>query len=76
MAAIRLLMRRLRELLRLKYEAGLRQQTFSTFADLNAAIRTCLDAINDRPMKIVGVCSSTPTGTSFVPSASRRSPAC
>ncbi|MDP2701743.1 MAG: IS21 family transposase, partial [Candidatus Rokubacteria bacterium] len=33
----------------------LRHQTFFTLADLNAAIRTCLDAVNDRPMQIVGV---------------------
>jgi transposase len=35
--------------------AVLRHQTFFTLADLNAAIRVCLDAINDRPMKVVGV---------------------
>jgi len=35
--------------------AALRHQTFFTLADLNAAIRVRLDAINDRPMKIVGV---------------------
>lgn len=35
--------------------AVLRHQTFFTLADLNAAIRTCLDAVNDRPMQIVGV---------------------
>jgi transposase len=35
--------------------AALRHQTFFTLADLNAAIRGRIDAINDRPMKIVGV---------------------
>ena len=35
--------------------AVLRHQIFFTLADLNAAIRTCLDAINARPMQIVGV---------------------
>ena len=35
--------------------AVLRHRTFFTLADLNAAIRTCLDAVNDRPMQIVGV---------------------
>jgi len=35
--------------------AVLRHRTFFTLADLNAAIRVCLDAINDRPMKLVGV---------------------
>ena len=35
--------------------AVLRHQTFFTLADLNAAIRACVDAINDRPMKVVGV---------------------
>jgi transposase len=35
--------------------AVLRHQTFFTLADLNAAIRTCLDAVNDRLMQIVGV---------------------
>jgi hypothetical protein len=33
----------------------LRHQTFFTLADLNAAIRVRVDAINDRPMKVVGV---------------------
>jgi len=35
--------------------AALRHRTFFTLADLNAAIRERIDAINDRPMKIVGV---------------------
>ena len=35
--------------------AVLRHQTFFTLADLNAAIRTCLDAVNARPMQIVGM---------------------
>jgi transposase len=35
--------------------AVLRQQTFFTLAASNAAIRTCLDAVNARPMQIVGV---------------------
>jgi transposase len=35
--------------------AALRHQTFFTLADLNAAIRARVDAINDRPMKVVGV---------------------
>jgi transposase len=35
--------------------AALRHQTFFTLADLNAAIRGRIDAINDRPMKVVGV---------------------
>jgi transposase len=35
--------------------AALRQRTFFSLADLNAAIRERVDAINDRPMKIVGV---------------------
>lgn len=35
--------------------AVLRHQTFFTVADLNAAIRICLDAVNDRPMQVVGV---------------------
>ena len=35
--------------------AALRHQTFFTLADLNAAIQERLDAINDRPMKRVGV---------------------
>jgi transposase len=35
--------------------AVLRHQTFFTLADLNAAIRVRVDAINDRPMKVVGV---------------------
>ena len=35
--------------------AALRHQTFFTLADLNAAIRDRLDALNDRPMKRVGV---------------------
>ena len=35
--------------------AVLRHQTFFTLADLNVAIRTCLDAVNDRPMQAVGV---------------------
>jgi transposase len=35
--------------------AALRHQTFFTLADLNAAIRERVDAINDRPMKAVGV---------------------
>ncbi len=35
--------------------AVLRHQTFFTLADLNAAIRARLDAINDRPMKALGV---------------------
>jgi transposase len=35
--------------------AVLRHQTFFTLADLNAAIWARLDAINDRPMKVVGV---------------------
>jgi transposase len=34
--------------------AVLRHQTFFTLADLNAAIRKRIDAINDRPMKRVG----------------------
>jgi transposase len=33
----------------------LRRHTFFTLADLNDAIRTRVDAINDRPMKVVGV---------------------
>src|SRR5204862_6871562 len=33
----------------------LRHPTFFTLSDLNAAIRERIDAINDRPMKIVGV---------------------
>jgi transposase len=35
--------------------AVLRHQTFFTLADLNAAIRRCLDAVNARPMQGVGV---------------------
>jgi transposase len=35
--------------------AALRHRTFFTLADLNAAIRERVDAINDRPMKIAGV---------------------
>jgi transposase len=35
--------------------AALRHQTFFVLADLNAAIRARVDAINDRPMKAVGV---------------------
>jgi transposase len=35
--------------------AVLRHQTFFTLADLNTAIRAQIDAINDRPMKRVGV---------------------
>jgi hypothetical protein len=35
--------------------AALRHQTFFALADLNAAIRGRVDAINDRPMKAVGV---------------------
>jgi transposase len=35
--------------------AVLRHQTFFTLADLNTAIRERLDAINDRPMKRLGV---------------------
>jgi transposase len=35
--------------------AALRHRTFFTLADLNAAIWARLDAINDRPMKVVGV---------------------
>ena len=35
--------------------AALRHRTFFTLADLNAAIRDRVDAINDRPMKAVGV---------------------
>jgi transposase len=35
--------------------AALRHQTFFALADLNAAIRARVDAINDRPMKGVGV---------------------
>lgn len=35
--------------------AVIRHQTFFTLADLNAAIRERIDAINDRPMKAVGV---------------------
>ena len=35
--------------------AVLRHHTFFTLADLNAAIRTCLDAVNARPMQVVGV---------------------
>ena len=35
--------------------AALRHQTFFTLADLNAAIRGRVDAINDRPMTVVGV---------------------
>ncbi len=35
--------------------AALRHQTFFTLADLNAAIRERINAINDRPMKAVGV---------------------
>ena len=35
--------------------AVLRHQTLFTPADLNAAIRTCLDAVNARPMQIVGM---------------------
>ena len=35
--------------------AALRHQTFFALADLNAAIRARVDAINDRPMKTVGV---------------------
>jgi transposase len=35
--------------------AALRHQTFFTLGDLNAAIRRCVDAINDRPMKVLGV---------------------
>jgi transposase len=39
--------------------AVLRHQTFFTLADLNAAIRDRLDAINDRPMKRLGVSRQT-----------------
>ena len=35
--------------------AALRHRTFFTLADLNAAIHERIDAINDRPMKVVGV---------------------
>jgi transposase len=35
--------------------AALRHHTFFTLADLNAAIGARVDAINDRPMKVVGV---------------------
>jgi transposase len=35
--------------------AVLRHQTFFTLGDLNAAIRTCLETINARPMQGVGV---------------------
>jgi transposase len=35
--------------------AALRHRTFFTLGDLNAAIRERIDAINDRPLKIVGV---------------------
>src|SRR5215208_4866720 len=35
--------------------AALRHQTFFALADLNAAIRARIDAINHRPMKAVGV---------------------
>jgi transposase len=35
--------------------AALRHRSFFTLADLNAAIREQIDAINDRPMKAVGV---------------------
>jgi transposase len=35
--------------------AALRHRTFFTLADLNAAIGERVDAINDRPMKVVGV---------------------
>jgi transposase len=35
--------------------AVLRHRTFFSLADLNAAIRECIDAINDRPMKVVGI---------------------
>jgi transposase len=35
--------------------AALRHRTFFALADLNAAIRDRIDAINDRPMKAVGV---------------------
>jgi transposase len=35
--------------------AALRHRTFFTIADLNAAIRDRVDAINDRPMKLTGV---------------------
>jgi transposase len=35
--------------------AALRHRTFFTLADLNAAIRERVDAINDRPMKVTGV---------------------
>jgi transposase len=35
--------------------AVLRHQTFFTLVDLNAAIRTCLDRINDRPMQVLGI---------------------
>ena len=35
--------------------AVLRHRIFFTLADLNDAIRTCLDAVNDRPMQVVGV---------------------
>jgi transposase len=35
--------------------AALRHQTFFTLADLNEAIGERIDAINDRPMKVVGV---------------------
>ena len=35
--------------------ATFRHHTFFTLADLNAAIRARIDAINDRPMKVLGV---------------------
>jgi transposase len=35
--------------------AALRHRTFFALADLNAAIRERIDAINERPMKVVGV---------------------
>ena len=35
--------------------AALRHQTFFTLAALNAAIRERIDAVNDRPMKVVGL---------------------
>src|SRR5207302_4919912 len=35
--------------------AALRHRTFFTLVDLNAAIRERIDAINNRPMKVVGL---------------------
>ena len=54
--------------------AALRHHTFFTLADLNAAIRVRVAAINERPMKLVGVSRRALFGvSSWTRSASRLS---